>query len=32
MIKNCKDRINPNGKKSDELWKREPAELIEILG
>ena len=31
MIRNCKDRIL-NGKKIDDLWKRDPAELIEILG
>lgn len=41
MIKNCKDRIlitketegiKDNSKKIEELWKRDPAELIEILG
>jgi dynein heavy chain len=31
MIRNCKERIL-NGKKIDDLWKRDPAELIEILG
>ena len=31
MIKNSKERIL-NGKKIDDLWKREPSELIEILG
>lgn len=35
MIKNCKDRIRegaPVGKGSEEIWKRDPSELIEVLG
>ena len=31
MIRNCKNRIL-NGKKNDELWARDPAQLQEILG
>jgi dynein heavy chain len=31
MIRNCKERIL-NGKKTEDLWKRDPGELIEILG
>ena len=31
MITNCKKRIL-NGKTSDDIWKRDPAELIEVLG
>jgi dynein heavy chain len=35
MIKNCKDRIRegaPIAKGSEEIWKRDPSELIEVLG
>lgn len=32
MIRNCKLRICPLNTKIDEIWKRDPAELIEILG
>lgn len=31
MIKNCKDKILPN-KKVEDVWKRDPAEVIEVLG
>lgn len=30
MITNCKNRIL-DGKKSDDIWSREPAELIKVL-
>lgn len=36
MIKNCKDRIREgapqSAKGSEEIWKRDPGELIEVLG
>lgn len=32
MIKNCKDKIIPASKKIEDVWKRDPAEVIEILG
>jgi dynein heavy chain len=31
MIKNCKEKIL-NGGKNEDVWKRDPAELIEVLG
>ena len=31
MIKNCKERIQAGCKDMAELWKRDPAEFIEIL-
>ena len=31
MIKNCKDKIMQGGK-ADDVWKRSPAEIIEVLG
>jgi len=31
MIKNCKEKIL-NGGKIEDVWKRDPAELIEVLG
>ena len=31
MIKNCKERIL-NGGKIEDIWRRDPAELIEVLG
>jgi dynein heavy chain len=32
MIKNCKEKIIPPQSKSEDVWKRPPAEIIEILG
>ena len=33
MIKNCKERIYASKKENDvELWKRDPAEVIDIMG
>lgn len=35
MIKNCKERIREGkkeSKSSEEIWKRDPGELIEVLG
>lgn len=35
MIRNCKEKILPDGKggnKVEEVWKRPPAEIIEVLG
>lgn len=31
MIINCKKRIL-DGKKNEDIWKRDPAQLIEVLG
>lgn len=31
MIKNCKERILDGSRKPDELWKREPSQLIDTL-
>lgn len=31
MIKNCKERILDGSKKSEDLWKREPSQLIDTL-
>lgn len=32
MIKNCKEKIIPVGTKPEDVWKRDPAEVIEVLG
>lgn len=32
MIKNCKEKIIPPGTKIEDVWKRDPAEVIEVLG
>ena len=32
MIKNCKEKIIPIGTKIEDVWKRDPAEVIEVLG
>ena len=32
MIKNCKEKIIPLQSKSEDVWKRPPTEIIEILG
>ena len=32
MIKNCKEKIIPKGSKPEDVWKRDPIEVIEVLG
>lgn len=32
MIKNCREKIIPQGTKIEDVWKRDPAEVIEVLG
>lgn len=31
MIKNCREKIL-QGKKNEDVWKRDPGEVIEVLG
>ncbi len=32
MIKNCREKIIPPTTKIEDVWKRDPAEVIEVLG